>query len=64
MMQRLQMDYLRERMRREEIRARAFLERTGLPISEATMVLLPSGNAYPQWKGALIDKPALCGGED
>ena len=41
------------RMRKEEQRAVDFQRRTRLPVSEMCMVVLPSGNAYPHWIGAL-----------
>ena len=61
-------DWMREamwrRMRKQEARIVAFMARTHLPTSEITMAVLPSGNAYPQWKGALADIPCVAAGND
>lgn len=35
-----------------ESELRAFVHRTGLPISECQMVQLPNGKLYPQWRHA------------
>jgi hypothetical protein len=60
-------DWIREamwrRMRKEEARS-WHSWRTHLPTSEITMAVLPSGNAYPQWKGALADIPCVAAGND
>ena len=51
-------DEFMRRMRAEdelvEFRIILFMERTGLKIEDLILVQMPSGNRYPQWKGAAM----------
>ena len=55
---------MRLRMMRTEMDVLSFLCRTGLKVEDVTLVQLPSGNQYPQWKGAVRKEPGLVGGDD
>jgi hypothetical protein len=36
-----------------ESKVRAFVERTGLPVSEVLVVQFPNGKTFPQWRHAV-----------